>query len=365
LEDLVTRDSSFWTGRSVFVTGHTGFKGGWLIVWLHQLGAEVHGYALDPPTVPSLFEVARIRPLLSSDTRADLADFACLRSAMRDAQPEVVFHLAAQPLVRESYRDPLGTFTTNTLGTARVLEAARASDGVRAVVLVATDKVYADLGSDLPFRESDPLGGQDPYSASKAAAELVAASYRSSFFSGDAGHSARVATARSGNVIGGGDWASDRLIPDCLRAFEAGRPARLRHPDSVRPWQHVLEPLSGYLRLAERLEAADGEAYATSWNFGPDSSDEATVAQVADLVAAGWGDGAIVEHAITSDGPHETRVLKLDTSRARTALRWAPRWPLTEAVRWTVSWHRAWSSGADMLSICRSQIDAYQKRDGS
>ena len=245
--------NDFWRDRPVFVTGHTGFKGGWLALWLQQRRAKMHGYALDPPTQPSLFEAARIETGLASDTRADLADFARLKATLARASPEVVFHLAAQPLVREGYRDPLGTFACNVMGTAHVLEAARAVATVRAVVVITTDKVYENREWEYPYREVDRIGGRDPYSASKAAAEIVAASYRASYFCGGNGHPGRVATARSGNVIGGGDWAVDRLLPDCLRAFAAGEAVRLRYPRSIRPWQHVLEPLSGYLRLAERL----------------------------------------------------------------------------------------------------------------
>jgi CDP-glucose 4,6-dehydratase len=360
---LVNPQPSAWSGRSVFVTGHTGFKGGWLTVWLQSLGARVHGFALDPPTTPNLFEEARIASLLASDTRADLADRSCLKAAMMDASPEVVFHLAAQPLVREGYRDPLATLTTNVLGTAHVLDAAREIDGVRSIVLITTDKVYENRERGEPYRETDPLGGHDPYSASKAAAEIVAASYRSSFFSGEQGHPGRVATARAGNVIGGADWASERLIPDCLRAFDSGQPVRLRYPHAVRPWQHVLEPLSGYLLLAERLGADDGQRFAMGWNFGPGASGEATVAQVAELAARLWDDGATVEHAGGTNEPHEAGLLKLDTTRARTELNWGPRWSLADALENTIRWHRAWRSGTDMLEVCRVQIKAYEAAD--
>jgi CDP-glucose 4,6-dehydratase len=330
-------------------------------MWLHELGARVHGFALDPPTTPSLFEVARLGSVLASDTRADLADLSCLTSAMRGARPEVIFHLAAQPLVREGYRDPLGTWATNVIGTVHLLEAARNADSLRAAVLITTDKVYEDREWHRPYRESDPLGGRDPYSASKAAAEIVAASYRSSFFSGFE-HKARVATARAGNVIGGGDWASDRLIPDCLRSFESGQPVRLRYPQAVRPWQHVLEPLAGYLRLAERLAADDGEQLATAWNFGPDTSGNATVAEVAELTARLWGEGASVEFAPTSDNPHEAELLTLDATRARTELDWSPRWSLTDTLGQTVAWHRAWKGGADMLDVSHRQIHRYESK---
>jgi CDP-glucose 4,6-dehydratase len=249
------------------------------------------------------------------------------------------------------------------MGSAHVLEAARGIDGVRSIVLITTDKVYENRERGEPYRESDPLGGHDPYSASKAAAEIVAASYRSSFFSGEKGHPGRVATARAGNVIGGADWASERLIPDCLRAFDSGQPVRLRYPRAVRPWQHVLEPLSGYLRLAERLGADDGEQFATGWNFGPGTSGEATVSQVAELAARLWGEGATIEHADGTDDPHEAGLLKLDTTRARTALNWGPRWSLADALDKTISWYRAWKSGADVLEVCRAQIRAYEAAD--
>ena len=353
-------DSDLWRGRSVFVTGHTGFKGGWLTLWLRHLGAEVHGYALGPPTDPSLFEVARIGSVLASDTRADLADLAQLKLALESAKPEVIFHLAAQSLVRESYRDPLGTLVTNVIGTAHVLEAARRLDSVRAIVLITTDKVYQNREWEHPYREVDPLGGHDPYSASKAAAEIVAASYRASLFGGDPGNPARVATARAGNVIGGGDWAADRLLPDCLRAFAAGEPVRLRFPRAVRPWQHVLEPLAGYLRLAERLLDANGTDFAAAWNFGPDASGDATVAEVAEAAARFMGDGATVECAPVSEHPHEAGLLRLDSTRARTLLPWEPRWSLPYAVELTVAWQRAWKQGADMMAASLDQIRAYE-----
>ncbi len=351
---------STFAGSRVLITGHTGFKGGWLVLWLRRLGAAVHGYALDPPTRPALFEVGRIGSVLASDTRADLADLAQLKSAFAGAQPEVVFHLAAQPLVRESYRDPLGTLASNVMGTAHVLEAARNFDSVRAIVLVTTDKVYENREWAYPYREVDPLGGGDPYSASKAAAEIVAASYRASFFEGVAGHPARVATARAGNVIGGGDWATDRLVPDCLSAFAKGRPVRLRSPHAVRPWQHVLEPLAGYLRLAERLLGAEGAEYARAWNFGPDAGGDATVGAVAETAARLWGEGASVECAPAAANPHEAGVLRLDSTRARNALGWRPRWSLEQAIERTVAWQRALAGGDDMRSVSLDQIRDYE-----
>ena len=365
MEGVVSSISSFWPGRSVFLTGHTGFKGGWLAAWLHKLGANVHGFALEAPTTPNLFQVARIGSLLASDTRADLADLPRLTAAMANARPDIVFHLAAQSLVRESYQDPIRTFATNVIGTAHVLEAVRRAPDVRSVVLITSDKVYDNNESNHRYRESDPLGGRDPYSASKAAAEIVAASYRSSFFDGDRRHPGRIATARAGNVIGGADWANGRLVPDCLRAFDHGQPVRLRYPDAVRPWQHVLEPLSGYLRLAEQLTTDDGDQYATAWNFGPDESADATVAQVAEQIAALWGEGARVELAASPDDAPEAGLLRLDSSRARKALGWAPRWSLPEALDRTLSWHRAWKTDADMLAVTQSQITEYQTGSGS
>jgi CDP-glucose 4,6-dehydratase len=343
--------------RGVLLTGHTGFKGSWLALWLADLGARVHGYALEPPTEPNAFEVAQVARILASDTRADLADLAALRATLERSQPEVVFHLAAQPLVREGYRDPLGTMATNVMGTANLLEAVRGVDSVRAVVIVATDKVYENPETGHAFSEREPLGGKDPYSASKAAAEIVVASYRSSLF-GPGRHPARIASARAGNVVGGGDWATDRLVPDCLRAFVAGEPARLRHPDAVRPWQHVLEPLSGYLLLAARLLDEGGERFARAWNFGPDASDDASVSNVAQRVASLWGNGAMVEQAENSDW-HEAGLLRLDSTQARTELGWAPRWSLQQALEHTVAWQQAWLQGDDMQAVCRDQIVTY------
>lgn len=353
-----------WLGRSVLVTGHTGFKGGWLALWLHRLGAEIHGYALDPSTSPNLFEAANINKILASETRADLSDLEALAAAFDSARPEIVFHLAAQPLVRVSYAEPLYTWITNAVGTAHVLEAARLTDSVRAVILITTDKVYENREWAYPYREVDPLGGSDPYSASKAAAEMVAASYRESFFGKrtNQGHPAQVATVRAGNVIGGGDWATDRLVPDCLEAFAKREPVRLRYPQSVRPWQHVLEPLTGYLRLAGRLLEEEGDRYARAWNFGPDADGEVTVAEVANSVARLWGEGARVEQEpATQSNPHEAGLLRLDSTLARTALGWRPRWSLSDALDRTMAWHRAWLRHDDMLAFSLDQIAGYER----
>lgn len=359
MEGLVRISQEAWRGRSVLVTGHTGFKGGWLTLCLHELGARVHGFALEPKSAPSLFESARVGSILVSDARADLADRQRLKEAFEHARPEVVFHLAAQPLVRESYRDPLGTFATNVMGTAHVLDAARGVDSVRAVVIVTTDKVYENRETAHAYCEIDPLGGHDPYSASKAAAEIVTASYRRSYFSGEAGHSAHVATARAGNVIGGGDWAEDRLIPDCLRAFGSGITAEVRFPGSVRPWQHVLDPIAGYLLLAQHLLSPAGLEFARAWNFGPDDQLGATVGDVAKLAARLWGDNARVEHAAGAPQPHEAGLLMLDSSNARRSLGWEPRWRLERAIEMTVAWQRAWIRGEDMKAVTLDQIRAY------
>jgi CDP-glucose 4,6-dehydratase len=357
--DIMTLSQNF-AGRPVFLTGHTGFKGGWLALWLHRLGARVHGYALDPPTEPSLFETARIGGLLAADVRADLADRAALGRALAAAEPEVVFHLAAQPLVRASYNDPVGTFMTNVLGTAHLLDAVRNCPSVRAVVVVTTDKVYQNREWVHPYREGDRLGGHDPYSASKAAAEIVAESLRASFFGDTGAHPAQVATVRAGNVIGGGDWAADRLVPDCLGAFGRGEPVSLRFPDAVRPWQHVLEPLSGYLMLAAALLGDPGARFARAWNFSPGEAGHATVGEVAQELAEVWGAGAAVVRNPGGGHPHEAGLLSLDSSMARRLLGWHPRWPLREALARTVEWHRAWRDGGDLRGLSLGQIAAYE-----
>lgn len=331
------------------MTGHTGFKGGWLSLWLASHGALVHGFALDPPTNPSFFEACRLAGHLASDARGDILDQTSLRRALCSARPEVVFHLAAQPLVRHSYRDPVDTFGVNVMGTVGLLEAVRACDTVRAVVAITSDKVYENREWDWAYREAEPLGGADPYSASKACAELVCEAYRRSYLTASG---VRLATARAGNVIGGGDWATDRLVPDFLRAADVGEAISLRYPQAVRPWQHVLEPLSGYLRLAEHLLV--DESAAGAWNFGPDECDSQTVRWIADhlgrlMPGTDW----------TRDGgaiPHEAGFLAVDSAKAKRRLDWRPRWRLDEALERTVAWHLAWRGGADMTAFSLSQI---------
>jgi len=351
--------AGFWRGKRVLLTGHTGFKGGWLAQWLRLEGALVHGYALEPPTTPSLFEVAQVRAALESHTIGDVRDLAALAQCVRRVAPQIVFHLAAQPLVRDSYRVPLETYATNVMGTANLLESLRGGDGLRAVVSVTTDKCYLNREWPWGYRETDHLGGDDPYASSKACAELVTAAYRRSFF---AGAGVGVATARAGNVVGGGDWALDRLVPDFYRAAAAGAALQVRSPDAVRPWQHVLEPLSGYLLLAQRLfESGDGPA-ADAWNFGPDSADAWPVHRVLDALLAlhpGAAWQRAPEAGVHGSGLHEAGRLELDSGKARRQLQWRPRWSLAVALRKTADWQARWRAGDDMAAFCALQIREY------
>ena len=350
---------SFWRGKRVFVTGHTGFKGAWLALWLTDLGAEVTGYSLPPPTDPSLFDMAGVKSRLRH-LDGDVRDEAALARAVREARPEIVFHMAAQSLVRVSYDEPAATYATNVMGTVNLLEAVRRWDGVRAVVCVTSDKCYENRETPRPYREDDAVGGYDPYSSSKGCAELVASAYRRSFFSGpgDAPGRVAIATARAGNVIGGGDWAKDRLIPDLLNGFATGVRPLVRFPSAVRPWQHVLEPLAGYLRLARALWTGDPAA-ADGWNFGPDDADAQPVSWIADRLAALWGEGAAWE-TTGEPQPHEAHFLRLDCAKARQKLGWRPVWALDEALRRTVAWRRALDEGADMADFTLHQIRARQ-----
>ena len=354
MEDLVSQ--STWAGRRVFLTGHTGFKGGWLALWLARLGAEVRGYSLDPYTTPNLFDVARIGERID-DLRGDIRDGVRLDTAIKEFAPEVVFHLAAQPLVRLSYADPITTYETNVLGTARVLDAVRRTPSVRAVVVITTDKCYENKEWIWGYRESDPLGGYDPYSSSKACSEIVAAAFRSSYF--PAGNGVGIATARAGNVIGGGDWSMDRLIPDLVHGFLSGEPVAIRRPHAIRPWQHVLEPLHGYITLAERLLGGDAARYSTAYNFGPSDGDAQTVEWIVKRMVETWGDGA--SWFVDGDpGVHEAGFLKLDASRARAELDWTPKLQLADGLDWLVEWYRAHAAGADMQAFTLSQIAAYE-----
>ena len=348
-------NAGFWKGRKVFLTGHTGFKGAWLALWLRDMGATVTGYALNPPTDPSLFEAAGISQDCSADVRADIGDSAALTAALNASKPEIAFHLAAQPLVRESYRDPAETWRVNVQGTLAFLEACRACDSVRTIVVITTDKVYENPERGAAFREDDPLGGYDPYSSSKAACEILCASWRRSFL--DAPGSAGLATARAGNVIGGGDFAAERLVPDLVRARVADTETRLRYPDAVRPWQHVLEPLRGYLMLAERLHE-DPRTYGRAFNFGPDKDDFQPVRTLADRMCGALGGRWVQE---PSPQPHEAGLLRLDSSLARELLDWSPRLPFDETVRRTADWYAAWRRGDAARALTLSQIRDYAR----
>jgi CDP-glucose 4,6-dehydratase len=356
VESVVTRprpDPAFWNGKRVFVTGHTGFKGSWLCVWLKSLGAQVHGFALSPPTLPNMFEQAAVESTLASNTIADIRNRDQLAASMARAQPEIVMHLAAQPLVRHSYHHPVETYEVNVMGVVHVLEAVRATGGVRVVVNVTTDKCYENHERPSAYQESEAMGGRDPYSSSKGCAELVTAAYRDSFL---ASAGVAVSTARAGNVIGGGDWAADRLVPDLFRALDTGTPLRVRAPGAIRPWQHVLEPLSGYLLLAEHLYLG-GSEFAEAWNFGPAEEDEQTVGWIVEQLAS-----RLPELAWERDPaphPHEAHYLKLDSSKARSRLGWHPRWRLGTALHKTSDWHRAWKSGGDMREMTMMQIHEY------
>lgn len=357
MESLVA-NPEFWRGKSVFVTGHTGFKGGWLCLWLQSMGAHVTGFSLAPPEQPNFFGVAGVAQAMQSHI-GDIREGRQLADALLAARPDVVFHLAAQSLVRYSYAHPVETYATNVMGTVNLLEAVRQTSSVQAVVIITSDKCYENHEWPWGYREIDPMGGYDPYSNSKGCAELVVSAYRNSYFNparhGE--HGVSLATARAGNVIGGGDWAADRLVPDVMRAVSAGQPVKIRNPHAIRPWQHVLEPLSGYLLLAQRL-CQQGTSFAQGWNFGPADDDAQPVSWIADTVTALWGEGARWE----MDGgehAHEAHYLRLDCSKARMDLHWQPKWRLRQALEKTVEWYRAHSAGADMRQISLQQIAAY------
>lgn len=348
---------SFWNNRRVLITGHTGFKGAWLSRWLQSLGAQVTGFALAPPPTPSLFQQARVADGMASHT-GDVRDLDAVRGVVRESKPEILLHLAAQSLVRRSYAEPVDTFATNVMGTVHVLEAARGARELGAVVVVTSDKCYENREWERGYREDDAMGGHDPYSASKGCAELVTAAYRRSFATGATGPA--VASARAGNVIGGGDWATDRLIPDLVRAFGAGAVPLLRNPLATRPWQHVLEPLRGYLALAEALCGTDGTAFAEGWNFGPRAGDTCSVATVADGVAVRWGAGA--RWALEPGAqPHEARALSLDGTKAGARLHWEPALSLATALDWTVQWYRDLAAGADAQELVARDVSAYTR----
>ncbi|WP_428311604.1 CDP-glucose 4,6-dehydratase [Hydrocarboniphaga sp.] len=350
---------AFWSGKRVFLTGHTGFKGSWLSLWLQAMGAKVSGFALAPETQPSLFDEAKVADGMQSRF-GDIRDYEALSAALREAQPEIVIHMAAQALVRYSYTHPVETYAVNVMGTVHLLEAVRQCPGVRAVVSVTSDKCYDNKEWHWGYREDEPMGGYDPYSNSKGCAELVTASYRQSYFNPErySQHGVALASARAGNVIGGGDWALDRLIPDFIRAISQGTAVTIRSPHAIRPWQHVLEPLSGYLTLAETLYTK-GADYAEGWNFGPADSDARPVEWIVDRITRRWGDGASW-NLDQAPQPHEAHYLKLDCSKARARLNWQPRWNLETTIDRIIDWHKAQLSGADVRAVTLQQIDEYQ-----
>jgi len=348
--------SNFWRNKRVLVTGHTGFKGGWVSLWLQTMGAELRGIALDPPTQPSLFEVANVAKGMDHQL-ADIRDFDRIKYLLSDFKPEIVIHMAAQPLVRYSYQQPIETYSTNVMGSVHVLEAARLSGSVKSIVNITTDKCYENKEWVWGYRENEPMGGHDPYSSSKGCVELVSRAYRDSFLKKEG---IAMATVRAGNVIGGGDWAHDRLVPDILRALERNEPVQIRNPHAIRPWQHVLEPLHGYLIVAQRL-FENGQAFAEGWNFGPREEDAKPVEWIVARMCEAWGQNArwVIQ---PGDHPHEAHYLKLDISMAKQRLEWLPQWNLETALFKIIDWHKAWLSKSDMHAQCIQQISQYQSQ---
>ena len=347
-------DQGFWQGKRVFLTGHTGFKGGWLSLWLVSLGANVKGYALDPPTLPSLFNEAKVDLIIDSQI-GDIRDQDALQTSMTAFNPDILIHMAAQPLVRYSYNNPIETYEVNVIGTAKVLEAARSCPDLKAIVNITTDKCYENDDRSEGYMENDPMGGYDPYSSSKGCAELVTSSYRRSFLQEQG---IGLASVRAGNVIGGGDWADDRLIPDILRSFERKDPIVVRNPKATRPWQHVLEPLSGYLILAQKLYK-NQERYAEGWNFGPNDDDAKPVDWILDKMIAKWPNSSW--EVDDNSNPHEAGFLKLDISKAKLQLGWQPVWGLSNTLERIIAWHKAWLSQEDMQTVSFKEIEEYMR----
>jgi CDP-glucose 4,6-dehydratase len=352
-------NKAFWTDKKVLITGHTGFKGSWLSMWLQKLGADVVGYALSPPTTPSLFEIANVAEGMTS-ILGDIRDLEYFQANILRQQPEIVFHLAAQPLVHRAYKDPVETFSTNVMGTVNVLEALRRSECARVIVCITTDKCYENKEWFWGYREDEPMGGHDPYSSSKGCAELVISAYRRSYFPVDEyeHHGVALASARAGNVIGGGDWAQNRLIPDILRAIVADQAVVIRSPKAIRPWQHVLESLSGYLILAEKLWE-HGPEFAQAWNFGPNDEDARPVGWIVERLTRLWGENARWE-LDSAQHPHEATFLKLDCSKARSLLGWSPKMHLSTTLEWIVEWHQQHQQGGDMRHLSQNQIERYE-----
>lgn len=348
-------DEAFWKGKRVFLTGHTGFKGSWLSMWLSSMGSIVKGFALDPDTDPALFDAAKVSDLVESEI-GDIRNLEVVSKSMRSFNPDILIHMAAQPLVRLSYAQPVETYATNVMGTVHVLESARRCPNLKAIVSVTTDKVYENQEWVWGYRENEPMGGYDPYSSSKGCAELVTAAYRRSFFSTESAPA--LASARAGNVIGGGDWSADRLIPDAIKAFQKGEPVIIRNPLATRPWQHVLEPLSGYLMLAESLYK-EGKKFAEAWNFGPEDKDCKSVAWILDQMVAEWGGSASWKLDVDPQ-PHEAKFLKLDCSKAKSGLNWYPKWEIEEVLRKIRDWQVSFREGIDMQAYCLNEIKTYQ-----
>ncbi len=349
-------ENGFWKNKKVFITGHTGFKGSWLSIWLSTLGAKVYGYALDPPTNPSLFKIANVFNVLEKSTIADVRDYPTLRSEIKKVNPEIIFHLAAQPLVRESYKVPMDTYSVNVIGTVNILEAARSIDALGALVNVTTDKVYENKEWFWGYRENEPLGGYDPYSSSKACSEIVTSAYRNSFF-----NKKKLASGRAGNVIGGGDWATDRLIPDIIRTFIDKKILVIRNPKSIRPWQHVLEPLAGYMILAQKIFESKGLEYSDSFNFGPDEQDARSVEYIVKKIVSLWPEKISYEIQQNSDY-HEANYLRLDNSKAKSLLGWFPRWDINTALVQITDWTTSYIQKENLLEKCIKQIQDYSTK---
>nr|WP_139997031.1 CDP-glucose 4,6-dehydratase [Paenibacillus paridis] len=350
-------DRSFWIGKRVFLTGHTGFKGSWLSLWLHNMGAKVTGYSLSAPTAPSLFELGNMEEVLEESLFGDVTDLELLKNSLQKNKPEIIIHMAAQPLVRESYEDPVQTYTTNVMGTVNIMEAARTCSTVRVILNVTTDKCYENQEWHWGYRESEPLGGYDPYSSSKACSELITSAYSRSFLKSA---SIRVATARAGNVIGGGDWAKDRLIPDLIRSLTKGEQIQIRNPYAIRPWQHVLEPLSGYLLLCQLLYSEEGEKFAQAWNFGPRDSDAKSVEWIVNQILGKWPNEHPGYQVESQKHRHEANMLKLDCSKALNELNWTPKWQLEKALDFTIQWVTDYLQGKDIKELCEWQIREYE-----
>ena len=349
-------NKKFWEEKTILITGHTGFKGSWLSIWLNMFGANLHGYALQPDTKPNMFETAGVKKIIKSNI-SDIRDYNKLLAVIKKCQPQIIFHLAAQPLVRQSYKDPLETYQTNVLGTANLLEAARFVKSVRAVIVITSDKCYENKESNYAYKESDPLGGFDPYSSSKACSEIVTAAYRNSFFKDS---DTAIASARAGNVVGGGDWAADRLVPDCIKAWIKNKTVEIRYPQAIRPWQHVLEPLAGYIILAEKLYKHGGK-FARAWNFGPNENNIKNVAFLTDNIAKLWGKKAKWK-ITTKKQPHEAMLLKLNCSMAKTKLSWRPCWNIETTLEKTVQWYKTYlNNPKNIIDTTIEQINQYTK----